>query len=64
MELILNGCEVGKSIWVLEGVGPGNLDFFGPFQGPKKSRFPGGPPLPMPLVMDLARLKTITYRAI
>jgi hypothetical protein len=23
-----------------------------------------GPPLPMPLVMDVARLKTITYRAI
>jgi hypothetical protein len=29
MELILNGFEVGKSIGI-EGVGPENLDFFGP----------------------------------
>ncbi len=50
----------------LEGVGPGNLDFFGPKWHSlclKKSRLQG-PPLPMPLVMDLARLKTITYRAL
>ncbi len=56
----------------LEGVGPGNLDFFGP-KGPRfarsyfraqKSLDFQGPPLPMPLVMDLDSLKTITYRAI
>jgi hypothetical protein len=49
-----------------------HLDFFGPkwhwlrslsFQGPKKSRFQG-PPLIMALVIDIARLKIITYRAI
>ncbi len=32
--------------------------------GPHKSIDFQGPPLPMPLVMDLARRKTITYRAI
>jgi hypothetical protein len=32
-------------------------------QGPKKSRFQGTP-LKMALVMDIARLKIITYRAI
>ncbi len=31
--------------------------------GPKKSRFQG-PPLTMALVMDIGRLKIITYRAI
>ncbi len=30
----------------------------------QKSRDFQGPPLPMPLAMYLARLKTITYRAI
>jgi hypothetical protein len=34
-----------------------------PFQGPKKYRFQG-PPLIMALVLDIARLKIITYRAI
>ncbi len=34
-----------------------------PFQGPKKSRFQG-PPLIMALVIDIARLKNLTYRAI
>jgi hypothetical protein len=73
MGLILKGFDVGKSItWALEGVGPGNQDFFGPkwyslcslsFQGQKKSRFPK-PTLPMPLVMDVACLKTITYHFI
>ena len=31
-------------------------------QGPKKDRFQG-PPLIMALVMDIARLKIVTYRA-
>ncbi len=35
-----------------------------PFQGPKKILDFQGPTLPMPLVMDVASLKTITYRAI
>ncbi len=48
------------------------VDFFGPkwhslrsltFQGPKMSRFQG-PPLLMALVMDLARIKISTFRAI
>jgi hypothetical protein len=34
-----------------------------PFQAPKKSRFQG-PPLPIALVMDIARIKIITSRAI
>ena len=53
IELILNGFEAGKSI--TRGIGRG---------GPWKSRLFLGPPLPMPLVMDLDRLKTIMYRAI
>jgi hypothetical protein len=49
-----------------------NLDFFGlkmalallvAFSGPKKSRFQG-PPHPMALVIDIARIKIITSRAI
>jgi hypothetical protein len=56
MELILNGFEAGKSI--TRGTGRG-----GPFQGPKSLDFQS-PPLSMPLVLDLARLKTIMYRAI
>jgi hypothetical protein len=58
-----------------EGVGPWNLNFFGPqmalayrlnaiSQGPKKSRFPGPNPLPLALVMDAARIKSITHGAI
>ncbi len=53
------------------GLGSGNLDFIGPqmalaylldaiSQGPKKSRFPGTNPLPLALVMDAARIKSIT----
>jgi hypothetical protein len=65
-----------KSITRAIGRGGGgkaeNLDFFGlidipfarlPFQGPKKSRF-SGPTLPMALVMNVARIKSITSRAI
>jgi hypothetical protein len=53
----------------LEGVGPENLDFFGPKwhslarQGPKKYRFSGPTPSNAP-GNDVALLKTITYRAI
>ncbi len=36
--------------------------FLGP-KWPKKVSISRGPTLPMPLVMDIARLKTITYRA-
>jgi hypothetical protein len=43
----------------LEGVGPENLDFF----GPKWSRF-SGPILSNAPRNDVAPLKTITYRAI
>ncbi len=36
-----------------------------PFRGPKKSRLSGTPPpFPMVLVMDVARIKIITFRAI
>ncbi len=31
-------------------------------QGPKNSRFPGPNPLPLALVMDAARIKSITRR--
>jgi hypothetical protein len=56
----------------LEGVGPGNLDFFGPkwhslpccnFRAQKSLDF-HGPTLTMALVMGIARLKIITSRAI
>ncbi len=73
MELILNDFEVGKSITrAIGSVGPGNLDFFGPkwhslcslpFHGPKSLDFQD-PLFPIALVMDSARLKIITYRAI
>jgi hypothetical protein len=57
------------------GLGPGNLDFFGPqmalaywlnaiSQGPKKSRFPWPNPLPLALIMDAARIKSITQGAV
>jgi hypothetical protein len=56
------------------GVGPGNLDFFEPqialtywlndiSQGPTKSCFPEPNPLPLALVMDPARIKSITHGA-
>jgi hypothetical protein len=56
------------------GVGPGNRDFFGPqmalafrlnaiSQGPKKYQFPGPSPLPPALVMDAARIKSITHKS-
>jgi hypothetical protein len=52
------------------GLGPGNLEFFGPqmalayqlnaiSQGPKNSRFPRPNPLPLALVMDLHASKTL-----
>jgi hypothetical protein len=56
----------------LEGVGPKNLDFFGPkwhslcsghFRGSKKSQFSGPTPSNATL-NDVARLKTIMYHAI
>jgi hypothetical protein len=33
-------------------------------QGPKKSRFPGPNPCPLALVMDAARIKSITHGAV
>ncbi len=33
------------------------------FQGPKKSQFPGPNPLPLALIMDAARIKSITHGA-
>jgi hypothetical protein len=33
-------------------------------QGPKKSQFPGPNLLPLALVMDAARIKSITHRAV
>ncbi len=62
-------------IWASgRGLGPGNLQFFGPqieltylldafSQDPKNSRFPGPNPLPLALVMDAARIKSITHVA-
>ncbi len=52
-----------------------NLEFFGPqialafrlyaiSQGPKNSRFPGPNPLPLALVKDVARIKSITHGAV
>ncbi len=32
-------------------------------QGPEKSQFPGSKPLPLALVMDAARIKSITHKA-
>jgi hypothetical protein len=54
------------------GMGSGNLDFFGSqmafayrldaiSQGPKKSR---AQPLPLALIMDAARIKSITHGAV
>jgi hypothetical protein len=54
------------------GLGPGNLNFFGPqiafaywldaiSQGAEKSQFPEDPnPLPLSFLMDAARIKSIT----
>ncbi len=62
--MILRGAT--SLLWALEGVGPENRDFFGPWNGtseasaiwaqksPKK-----GPPLPMPLVMMLQPSKSL-----
>ncbi len=56
----------------LEGVGPENQDFFGPWNGmseesaiwaPKSRDFPG-PPLPMPWVMMLHPSKPVSISAI
>jgi hypothetical protein len=57
------------------GLGPRNLDFFGlemvlPYrldaisQGLKNSQFPGHNPLPFALVIDAARIKSITHCAV
>ncbi len=72
MKLILNGFW-GRQInysghwkgWALEistFLGPNVTHFAKPFQGPKRFDLQG-PPLPMSLIMDLARLKPISYRA-
>jgi hypothetical protein len=74
LELILNGFEAGKSI--TRGIGRGWAPEISTFLGPNSTRFACShfmaqkvsisrvQPPPMPLVMDLARLKTITYRTI
>ncbi len=57
------------------GLDPGNLEFFGHqmtlaywldaiSQGPKNSPFPGPIPLKVALVMDAARIKSITHGAV
>jgi hypothetical protein len=57
------------------GLGPGNLYIFGLkmalayrldaiSQGLKNSRFPGPNPLPFALVIDAARIKSITHGAV
>jgi hypothetical protein len=60
-------------IWASgRGLGPGNLEIFWPqmtlayrldaiSQGPKNSRFPGPNPLPLALVKDAARIKSIRH---
>jgi hypothetical protein len=45
-------------------LGPNGTRFTRAISGPKKSLDFQGPPLPMPLVSDVAPLKIITYRAI
>ncbi len=65
-------CSVERAVLYGGGGGPENLDFFGlkchslrsmPFQGQKSLDF-HCPPLPIALVMDVARIKIITSRAI
>jgi hypothetical protein len=62
MALILNGFKgcniITRGIWAQIA-----LASLVPFQGPKKSRFSGPIPSNAP-PNDVARLKTITYRAI
>jgi hypothetical protein len=61
--------------WEGAGVGPWKSQLFGPqmalafqldviSQCPKKPRFPGPNPLPLALVMDAARIKSITHGAV
>jgi hypothetical protein len=62
--------------WNLNQTENEDLDFFGPYemalayrlnvisQGPKKSRFQGPNPLPLALIMDAARIKSITNGAV
>jgi hypothetical protein len=61
MALGLNDFDAGKSITRLFWPKWHWLRSL-PFQGHKKSRF-SGPPLPMALVMDLARIRIITSHA-
>ncbi len=48
----------------LEGVGPEDQDFFGPWNGHGQSECHLGPPLPMALKMDVAHIKSILSRPI
>ncbi len=43
----------------LEGMGPEDQDFVGPWNGHKQSKCRLGPPLPMALEMDVAHIKII-----
>jgi hypothetical protein len=63
---------LGRLLGPVKGVSLENLDFFGPkwhslrmlpFQGPKSLIFQGLP-LPVTLVMDVSRIKIITFRAV
>jgi hypothetical protein len=74
MELILNSFEPGKSITWRIGrggawksrlfLGQMTLASLVAISGRKKVSISRAHPLQMPLLMDLARLKTITYHAI
>jgi hypothetical protein len=68
--LVKNGWKLSKAAVDLLLV-----DFFGPqmalayrldamSQGPKNSRFPGPNPLPLALVTDAGRIKSITHGAV
>ncbi len=71
--LLMWAASIARTIG--RGLCPGNRDFLGPVKlhradrrvtsgGPKRSRFPGPNPLPLALVMDAARIKSITHGAV
>jgi hypothetical protein len=60
MALGLNDFYAGK--FITRAIGRGWALKISTFLGPKKSKFPGPTPCQMPLVIDVARLKTNHYR--